>query len=163
MPIVYMHDRAEEAEKVLIALHKKPTDPNHLFAQKELFVIKNQINYENSNRLPVWQALKNRSLQKRFLIGFLSMSCTQCSGLLVVLSELTLLARPRNNSNIFLLAYQSTIYQSLGYSAFMAGIFGSIWSVLNGTGNFCGGMLGDYVGRKKLVGTYSTLNDRALY
>jgi MFS family permease len=51
-----------------------------------------------------------------------------------------------------LIAYQSTIYQSLGYSAFMAGIFGSIWSVLNGTGNFCGGMLGDYVGRKKLVG-----------
>jgi hypothetical protein len=27
-------------------------------------------------------------LQKRFLIGFLSMSCTQCSGLLVVLSRL---------------------------------------------------------------------------
>jgi hypothetical protein len=90
-----MHDRAEEAKKVLIALHKKPSDPNHLFAQKELFVIKNQIDYENSKRLPVWQALKKRSLQKRFLIGFLSMSCTQCSGLLVVLSELITVAITR--------------------------------------------------------------------
>jgi hypothetical protein len=83
-----MHDRAEEAKKVLIALHKNVSDENHLFAQKELFVIKNQIDYENKNRLPMWQALKKRSLQKRFLIGFLSMSCTQCSGLLVVLSRL---------------------------------------------------------------------------
>ena len=40
----------------------------------------------------------------------------------------------------------------------MAGIFGSIWSVLNGTGNFCGGMLGDYVGRKKLVGKITKLD-----
>jgi hypothetical protein len=86
-----MHDRAEEAKKVLIGLHKKDSDPTHSFAQKELFVIKKQIDYENQNRLPVWQALKKRSLQKRFLIGFLSMSCTQCSGLLVVLSELATL------------------------------------------------------------------------
>jgi hypothetical protein len=41
----------------------------------------------------------------------------------------------------------------------MAGVFGSIWSVLNGTGNFCGGMLGDYVGRKKLVGMCPSLID----
>ena len=34
----------------------------------------------------------------------------------------------------------------------MAGIFGSIWGFLNGTGNFFGGILGDYVGRKRLVG-----------
>jgi hypothetical protein len=85
-----MHDRAEEAKKVLIALHKKAGDQSHLFAQKELFVIKNQIDYENQNRLPVWQALKKRSLQKRFLIGFLSLSCTQCSGLIVALSRLIL-------------------------------------------------------------------------
>ena len=82
-----MHDRAEEAENILIALHKRKNDPHNLFAQKELLVIKNQIDYERQHRLPVWQALKKRSLQKRFLIGFLSMSCTQCSGLLVVLSK----------------------------------------------------------------------------
>jgi hypothetical protein len=93
MNSVYMHDRAEEAKRVLIALHKKSSDPNHLFAQKELSIIKNQIDYEKQTRLPVWQALKKRSLQKRFLIGFLSMSCTQCSGLLVVLSKLILIKK----------------------------------------------------------------------
>jgi hypothetical protein len=95
-----MHDRSEEAKKVLISLHKKDSDPTHSFAQKELFVIKKQIDYENQNRLSVWQALKKRSLQKRFLIGFLSMSCTQCSGLLVVLSELITLGRNRISANI---------------------------------------------------------------
>jgi hypothetical protein len=83
-----MHDRAEEAERVLISLHKNANDAGDTFARKELFLIKKQIDYETQNRLPVWQALKQRSLQKRFLIGFLSMSATQCSGLLVVLSGL---------------------------------------------------------------------------
>lgn len=81
-----MHDRVDQAERVLISLHRNDSDPNDSFARKELFVIKKQIDYEVQNRLPLWQALKRRPLQKRFLIGFLSMSCTQCSGLLVVLS-----------------------------------------------------------------------------
>lgn len=33
----------------------------------------------------------------------------------------------------------------------MAGILGSVWCVLNGTGNLIGGVIGDYVGRKKQI------------
>ena len=55
-----------------------------------------------------------------------------------------------------LLAYQATIYESLGYTPFMAGILGSVWCVLNGTGNFLGGVIGDYVGRKRQIGKLDT-------
>jgi hypothetical protein len=33
----------------------------------------------------------------------------------------------------------------------MAGVLGSIWCVLNGTGNLLGGLIGDYIGRKKQI------------
>ncbi|KAJ9637394.1 hypothetical protein H2204_004818 [Knufia peltigerae] len=130
---LYMNDRADEAEKVLIALHRRADDPNHTFARKEIQIIKSQIDFERENKLPISQAFKKRSLQKRFIIGFLAMWDTQCSGLIVVL------------------AYQATIYESLGYTPFMAGILGSVWCVLNGTGNLLGGILGDYVGRKRQI------------
>jgi hypothetical protein len=82
-----MHDRAEQAEKVLIALHRKKSDQDNAFARKELYIIKTQIDYEVSTRLPIREALKKKSLQKRFILGFLAMCCTQCSGLIVVLSK----------------------------------------------------------------------------
>ncbi|KAK5058471.1 hypothetical protein LTR69_006876 [Exophiala sideris] len=132
---LYMHDRADEAEKVLIALHKRADDPTHAFARTEIQIIRSQIDYERANRVPVLEAFKKRSLQKRFALGFLAMWDTQCSGLIVVL------------------AYQAVIYESLGYSPFMAGILGSVWCVLNGTGNFLGGVIGDYVGRKRQIAT----------
>lgn len=82
---LYMNDRADEAEKVLIALHRRADDPNHTFARKEIQIIKSQIDFERENKLPISQAFKKRSLQKRFIIGFLAMWDTQCSGLIVVL------------------------------------------------------------------------------
>ena len=82
-----MHDRADEAEKVLIALHKRSDDPTHAFARTEIQIIKSQIDYERANRVPVLEAFKKRSLQKRFALGFLAMWDTQCSGLIVVLGK----------------------------------------------------------------------------
>ena len=84
---LYTHDRADEAEKVLIALHKRADDPDHTFARKEIQIIRSQIDYERVNRLPVLEAFRKPSLQKRFVLGFLAMWNTQCSGLIVVLGK----------------------------------------------------------------------------
>lgn len=59
---------------------------------------------------------------------------------------------PSDTDTLLSSAYQATIYESLGYTPFMAGILGSVWCVLNGTGNLLGGILGDYVGRKRQIG-----------
>jgi len=53
---------------------------------------------------------------------------------------------------IWSLAYQSVIYGSLGYSNFTVSIIASVWCVFNGIGNLIGGLLGDYVGRKRQMG-----------
>ncbi|KAF7186641.1 MFS glucose transporter mfs1 [Pseudocercospora fuligena] len=128
---LYMNDRAEEAEQILVKLHQRRDDPHHEFAHREMYIIKEQIEYERITKLPLWQALKQRSLQKRFMIGWLAIWCTQCSGVIVVL------------------AYQSPIYEGLGFSPFVASILGAVWTVMNFTGNFTGGILGDYIGRSR--------------
>ncbi|KAK4501065.1 hypothetical protein PRZ48_006871 [Zasmidium cellare] len=126
-----MYDRTEEAEKVLIKLHKRKDDPNDEFAHREMHIIAEQIAYEKRTKLPIHQALGQRSLQKRFAIGWLAVWCTQCSGVIVVL------------------AYQSTIYQGLGFSPFMSAILGGVWCIMNFIGNFTGGILGDFIGRSR--------------
>ncbi|KAJ9608743.1 hypothetical protein H2200_006514 [Cladophialophora chaetospira] len=126
-----MQDRAEEAEAVLIKLHKRSDDPQHLFARQEMAIIRRQLEYEKMKRVPVLQAFKQPSLRKRFIIGFLAFWNTQCSGVIVVL------------------AYQSVIYQSLGFSPFLSAIIGAAWASTLFWGNLLGGILGDYVGRKK--------------
>jgi hypothetical protein len=83
-----MNDRVDEAEKVMVKLHSRKDDPNHEFARSELFIIKNQIDYERMARKPCAQALKQRSLQKRFLVGWMAVWCTQVSGVIVVLCEM---------------------------------------------------------------------------
>lgn len=82
-----MHDRAEDAQRVLIRLHKRRDDPTNEFARSEMYVMQTQIEYERSVRVPVLQAFKQRSLQKRFLVGFIAIWSTQVSGVIVVLCE----------------------------------------------------------------------------
>lgn len=96
-----MHDRAEEAEKVLIALHKRQGDPENIFARKELQIIKTQIDYEAANRMTVAEALRKPSLRKRFIIGFLAMWDTQCSGLIVVLGKWHSSLLTRSHAHLF--------------------------------------------------------------
>lgn len=51
-----------------------------------------------------------------------------------------------------IIAYQSVIYGRLGFSPFMIGILGAVWTVLNGTCNFIGGVVVDRTGRVRLLG-----------
>lgn len=127
---LYMHDRAEDAEQVLLRLHKRADDPTGNFIRSEMIILKTQIEYERSVRMPVTQALRQPSLRKRFLVGWAAIWCTQVSGVIVVLS------------------YQATIYEGLGFTPYMAAILGAVWGCMNFVGNFAGGILGDFIGRK---------------
>jgi MFS family permease len=129
-----MHDRHEEAARSIEKLHSSTKDPEHTFAHKELAIIKAQLAHEAQHRMTIGQALKKRSMQKRFALGFLAMSATQASGLIVVLT------------------YQAVIFGALGYSGFVVTIFSGVWTFFNGAGNLLGGIIGDYVGRKKQMG-----------
>jgi hypothetical protein len=85
---VYSNGKADEAEKVLVALHRERSDPNNVFAHNEMAIMKHQIDYERERSLSFKQALRTPSMRRRFLVGWLAMSGTQAGGLIVVLSEL---------------------------------------------------------------------------
>jgi hypothetical protein len=85
-----MQGRYERAEETLKALHKDPADPDDTYAHNEMILMRRQIDYEQSRKTSLLQALRKPSLRLRFIVGFLVMSGTQCSGLIVVLSTSSL-------------------------------------------------------------------------
>jgi hypothetical protein len=137
----------EESENVLIKLHKDPSDPTDSFAKKEYLIMKAQIDLEAENPLTLREAFRSKSLRKRFILGALTMSGTQFSGLIVILSELFRTFHVWVLCSDILPAYQQVIYASLGFKPFMIGVMSGIWCTLNGTGNFVGALIIDKVGR----------------
>jgi hypothetical protein len=88
---VYMQGRHEEAEAVFLLLHGDSSDPENTFAHKEYLIMQSQLSLEAEKRLTITAALKQPSMRKRFILGWLTMSGTQFSGLLVILSKLLLI------------------------------------------------------------------------
>jgi hypothetical protein len=48
--------------------------------------MKARIDLDMEKRISTWQALRIPSVKRRFMLGFLAMMGTQCSGLIVLLS-----------------------------------------------------------------------------
>ncbi|KAF2806030.1 general substrate transporter [Mytilinidion resinicola] len=136
---LYAHGHEERALKTLIKLHKDKNDDSDTFARHEFSIIKAQTDLDmEKGMMTTWQALKISSVRKRFIIGFLAMMGTQCSGLLV------------------LLTYSPTIYEGLGFSPFMTNVMAAIWSTFNGLGNLGGAVIADRVGRRRqLISGYA--------
>lgn len=84
-----MRGEYEAATAVLIKLHTRKGDSGDTFAHNEMALMKRQIIYELNNRIPFLEAIRKPSMYRRFIIGFLVMTGTQFSGLIVVLSEWT--------------------------------------------------------------------------
>jgi hypothetical protein len=70
----------------MIKLHKDHQDPTDAFALHEFKIMQAQIDLEMQKKITTWQALQIPSVRRRFILGFLTMLGTQCSGLLVLLS-----------------------------------------------------------------------------
>ena len=87
-----MKGRHEAAEKVLVKLHRDHSDPTDSFARKEYLIMKAQIELEAETPLSYTQAIKKPSMRRRFILGWLTMSGTQFSGLLVILSKSTFMS-----------------------------------------------------------------------
>jgi hypothetical protein len=70
----------------VIKLHKDAGDPTDSFTHHELIIMKGRIDLDMEKRISTWQALRIPSVKRRFMLGFLAMMGTQCSGLIVLLS-----------------------------------------------------------------------------
>lgn len=84
--LVYAHGKTEQAKAIMIRLHKDQQDPTDAFALHEFRIMKAQIDLEMQKNITIWQALQIPSVRRRFILGFVTMLGTQCSGLLVLLS-----------------------------------------------------------------------------
>lgn len=82
-----MKGRHEAAEAVLLKLHKDPSDPEDMYAKSEYLIMKSQIDLEAETQWSLSRAFTSPTLRKRFILGWLTMSGTQFTGLLVILSE----------------------------------------------------------------------------
>jgi hypothetical protein len=84
---VYNHGKAEAARDLMIKLHRDNEDPTNAFALKEYAIMTAQLDLEAEKKISTFQALKIASIRRRFILGFLAMMGTQCSGLVVILSN----------------------------------------------------------------------------
>jgi hypothetical protein len=84
--LVYAHGKTQQAKATMIKLHKDHQDPTDAFALHEFKIMQAQIDLEMQKKITTWQALQIPSVRRRFILGFLTMLGTQCSGLLVLLS-----------------------------------------------------------------------------
>lgn len=82
-----MNGKHDAAEENLVKLHRNSADPTHSFARKEYLLMKAQIDLEAESDQPLGKVLKNGSLRKRFIIGWLTMTATQSSGAIVILCK----------------------------------------------------------------------------
>lgn len=85
--LVYSHGRRDEALDVLIKLHKSPHDPTNSYALGEFQIMGAQLQLELETPATIWQGFKKPSIRKRFILGIVSQSGTQLSGMLTILSE----------------------------------------------------------------------------
>jgi hypothetical protein len=83
---VYTHGKSDKALEVVTRLHQDKNNSTHEFAKQEFNIMSAQIDLETERKLSTWNALKIPSVRKRFILGFLTMLGTQCSGLIVILS-----------------------------------------------------------------------------
>lgn len=67
-------------------LHQDKNNSTHEFAKQEFNIMSAQLDLEMEKKISTWNALKIPSVRKRFVLGFLTMLGTQCSGLIVILS-----------------------------------------------------------------------------
>lgn len=76
-------------------IHRDKNDSTHEFAKSEFNIMSAQLDLEMEKKISTWNALKVPSVRKRFMLGFLAMMGTQCSGLVVILGTYSCLVKCR--------------------------------------------------------------------
>lgn len=79
-----MHGQEDAAESVLIKLHRKNMGESS--DRLEFLAMKAQIDLEMETRIGFRQIFRTPALRRRFLTGWVAMSGTQFSGVIILLS-----------------------------------------------------------------------------
>lgn len=64
-----VNDRCDKALEILKKLHKKPEDPEEIFAREEYLQIRCQLEMEATNPTGLWAMFKQPHNRKRFFSG----------------------------------------------------------------------------------------------
>jgi hypothetical protein len=86
---VYLAGRVQEAEEVIVRLHRDKADPTDSYAHDEFMHIKAQLDLEAEASQSIWKGLKDPHMRKRFIVGWLGTTASQSSGSIVILSKST--------------------------------------------------------------------------
>ena len=90
-----MQDRGEEAKNILLRLHDDPSDPHHSFARSEYVQIQKQLALDRTLDDSWKHIFSKPSLRKRLWLSIATTGFIQCSGVLVINSELEWLCSPK--------------------------------------------------------------------
>ncbi len=82
-----MNDRSDEALKILIKLHSRPSDTDDNFARKEFYQIQKQIAIDRMLESSWMSMIRKPSYRKRSLLAIGTTGIIQCSGVLVINSK----------------------------------------------------------------------------
>jgi MFS family permease len=77
-------DRREEALGVVKKLHAHPSDPHHVKAREEFFLIEQQYNLDKSMQVRPFELFRTAANRRRALVGFILMWGDQFLGIFVM-------------------------------------------------------------------------------
>ena len=127
-----MQDQNEHALAVLQRLHGSKDSKDDVLARQEYVQIHEQIQYERTNRLSLWNELKKTSVRKRFLTALFVQSIAQSTGVLVT-------------SN-----YQVLLWGGLGVTGYLPLMLYGIYNTWACILNLVASRIVDRVGRVRL-------------
>lgn len=133
--------RKEEAVKILQRIHRTKGDPDGILAHAEMVQISAQVELEESLPTSWLHILRTPSLRKRFICTVLAWGMGQATGI-TVLANLT-----------------PTLFAALGYGTVPQLVLSLVWTVCLFLGCFVNVYLLDRIGRIKLLGKITFVDD----
>ncbi|KAK9382852.1 general substrate transporter [Kockiozyma suomiensis] len=126
-----MQDRSDEAQSIILRVHRDVADPEHRAAKLEFLQMEQQWQIERTSSVSWKDAFMLPHYRKRMIIGFCTLAAGQATGTLVI-----------NN-------YGPTLYADLGFDSANSLIIQGGWITVSIIGNSINALTIDWMGRKK--------------
>lgn len=126
-------DRREEAFEIVKRLHAKPTDPDHVAARQEFYLIEKQFEMDKHFKPRPFEIFRTPANRRRSLVAILLMVGDQFLGIYVMTN------------------YGVLIYASLGLTGFKPLLLNACWTTFTIIGNIWTFFFVDRFGRRNLL------------